>query len=164
MGLRGLLFGGCFGFCFLLFHVCLFACFLTCLLAFLDRTLFCSPGWPGTHCVEQVVLILTVALLPQPPKCWDYRLEPPCLVQLLSLMHGSFHPFLISQTPSFHAIPTLAFSLDSPLWPGSAPDSISTDSLSSNLSVFPRKTRAENAKSLDHECLTRILGEMILKT
>jgi hypothetical protein len=29
-----------------------------------------SPGWPWT------------VLLPQPPKCWGYRWEPPCLARI----------------------------------------------------------------------------------
>jgi hypothetical protein len=36
----------------------------------------------GSHCVPQVGLELSI-LLPQPPKCWDYRCAPPCLAQPL---------------------------------------------------------------------------------
>jgi hypothetical protein len=47
-------------------------------LVFWDRVLLCSPGWPQTHCAAQTGLEFKILLF-QPPKCWDYRHEPPCL-------------------------------------------------------------------------------------
>jgi hypothetical protein len=39
-------------------------------LLFPDRVSMCSPGCPGTHCVDQAGLELRNRL-PLPPKCWD---------------------------------------------------------------------------------------------
>jgi hypothetical protein len=53
-------FGGC-AFMFLA-HFCLFVCFLLCFVLFCcffrDRVSLCSPGYPGTHSVDQAGLEL----------------------------------------------------------------------------------------------------------
>jgi hypothetical protein len=36
----------------------------------------CTPGWLQSHNVPQAGLDLEI-LLPQSPKCWDYRCVPP---------------------------------------------------------------------------------------
>jgi hypothetical protein len=38
---------------------------------FKDRISLCSPDYPRTNSVDQVVLELTEIRLPLPPKCWD---------------------------------------------------------------------------------------------
>jgi hypothetical protein len=45
---------------------CLLSCLLTCLV-FQDRVSLCSPGYPGTHSVDQVGLKITAICLPLPP-------------------------------------------------------------------------------------------------
>ena len=44
--------------------VVMFVCF------FSDRVSLCSPGFPGTHSVDQVGLELVELILPLPPECW----------------------------------------------------------------------------------------------
>lgn len=34
---------------------------------------FCSPAYPGTHCLAQAGFKLTAIFLPQPPDCWDLQ-------------------------------------------------------------------------------------------
>lgn len=46
---------------------------------FQDRISPCIPKWTRTHHVDQAGLKLVVILLPWPPRCWHYRLAPPCL-------------------------------------------------------------------------------------
>lgn len=46
---------------------------------FQDRISPCIPKWTRTHYVDQAGLKLVVILLPWPPRCWHYRLAPPCL-------------------------------------------------------------------------------------
>lgn len=36
-----------------------------------DKVSLCSPGWPGTHSVDQAALKLMEILLPPPPERWD---------------------------------------------------------------------------------------------
>ena len=43
---------------------------------FQDRVSLCSPGCPGTHCVDQAASSSEIRL-PLPPKCWDLRHAPP---------------------------------------------------------------------------------------
>jgi hypothetical protein len=43
-----------------------------------------SPCWPRTLYEDQAGLELVI-LLPQPPKCWDYRYAPWCLTIFVSL-------------------------------------------------------------------------------
>lgn len=65
------------------------------LLFFLDRGVsLCSPGWPGAHPVIQASLKL-FAFLPPPPKCWNYRCEPPYLAEFFSLFCFSRHGFSV---------------------------------------------------------------------
>lgn len=38
------------------------------------------PSWMGTQCVGKAGLRFTVILLLQPPECWGYRYEAPCVM------------------------------------------------------------------------------------
>ena len=53
----------------------LFVCF-HCFI-FQDRVSLCSPGYSGTHIVDQAGLELIEIHLPLPPDCWDQRCAPP---------------------------------------------------------------------------------------
>lgn len=46
---------------------------------FWDKVSLCSPGWPGTHSVEQVNFEFVAISLLLPPKPWNYRCVQSCL-------------------------------------------------------------------------------------
>ena len=57
-----------FIFCFFLFVFCF---------VFQDRVSLCSPGYLGTHYVDQTGFKLSETSLPLPPEFWDSQCVPP---------------------------------------------------------------------------------------
>jgi hypothetical protein len=89
----------------------------------------CSPGYPGTHYVDQASLKLTEVHLPLPPECWDERRVRPWIILLVYISCKE------EQVSLWHCHSCISSSLVvfSPLFPFLIPDN---PPLSSPLTLY----------------------------
>lgn len=80
-------------FCDLFCWFCLLFCFLGFFFFFFEMGSYCTATWPQTLYVDLASLKFATALLPLPPKCWDYMCEPLCPTEYLNFNYSFIHSF-----------------------------------------------------------------------